>query len=84
MALCKRCGGKVTVIGRPTMGTLDYFDPITVALHDKMTLSYPIRMTPAAYEGRGTSEKGLSVDEYIPWTSKEIFQDILLDRAMAL
>ena len=84
VALCKRCGGKVTVIGRPTMGTLDYFDPITVALHDKMTLSYPIRMTPAAYEGRGTSEKGLSVDEYIPWTSKEIFQDILLDRAMAL
>lgn len=84
VALCKRCGDKVTVVGRPTMGTLDYFDPITVALHEKMTLSYPIRMTHAAHEGRGISEKGLPVDEYIPWTPAEIGRDLLLERAMAL
>lgn len=84
VALCKRCGSKVTVIGRPTMGTLDYFDPITIAVHEKMTLSYPIRMTHAAHEGRGISEKGLSVDEYIPWTPDEIGRDLLLERAMAL
>lgn len=83
-ALCGRCGDKVTVMGRPTMGTLDYFDSITVALHEKMTLSYPIRMTHAAHEGRGISEKGLSVDEYIPWTPDEIGRDLLLERAMAL
>ncbi|MBP3519804.1 MAG: hypothetical protein J6J87_00495 [Oscillospiraceae bacterium] len=83
-AQCKRCGSKVTVMGRPTMGTLDYFDPITVAVHEKMTLSYPIRMTHAAHEGRGISEKGLPVDEYIPWTPAEIGRDLILERAMAL
>lgn len=84
VALCKRCGEKVTVIGRPTMGTLDYFDPITVALHDKMTLSYPIRMTHAAHEGRGISEKGLSVDEYLPWSTEELSRDVILARALEL
>ena len=84
VALCKRCGDKVTVIGRPTMGTLDYFDPITVAVHEKMTLTYPIRMTHAAHEGRGISEKGLGVDEYIPWTPGEIGRDILLERALGI
>lgn len=84
VALCKRCGSKVTVIGRPTMGTLDYFDPVTIALHDKMTLSYPIRMTHAAHEGRGISEKGLPVDKYIPWTPAEIDQDVLLAHALSL
>lgn len=84
LAQCRRCGSKVTVIGRPTMGTLDYFDPITIAVHEKMTLSYPIRMTHAAHEGRGISEKGLPVDEYIPWTPDEIGRDLLLERAMGL
>ncbi len=84
VAQCKRCGGKVTVLGRPTMGTLDYFDPITIAAHDKMTLSYPIRMTQAAHEGRGISEKGLDVDLYLPWTPEEIGRDILLERALAI
>ena len=83
-AMCRRCGSKVVTIGRPTMGTLDYFDPITVALHEKMTLTYPIRMTKAAYEGRGIGERGLSVDEYIPWTPEEIGRDVLLERAMEL
>lgn len=83
VALCKNCGSKVTVIGRPTMGTLDFFDPITVAVHEKMTLSYPIRMTHAAHEGRGISEKGLGVDEYIPWSPEEIKHDVLLARALA-
>lgn len=84
VALCRRCGEKVTVIGRPTMGTLDYFDPITISLHEKMTLSYPIRMTHAAHEGRGIGEKGVSVDEYIPWTPAECFDDTILSRAREL
>lgn len=80
-AMCKRCGGKVITVGRPTMGTLDYYDCINLAVNEHMTLSYPIRMTKAAYEGRGISEKGLPVDEYIPWTPKEIREDVLLKRA---
>lgn len=84
VSMCQRCGDKITVIGRPTMGTRDYFDPITIAVHEKMTLSYPIRMTHAAHEGRGISEKGLRVDKYIPWTPNEISRDIFLEQAMAL
>lgn len=82
VAMAQRCGSKVVTIGRPTMGTLDYFDPIHMVLNEHMTLSYPIRMTKAAYEGRGISEKGLPVDEYIPWTPAEIGEDLILKRAM--
>ena len=80
-AMCQRCGSKVVTIGRPTMGTLDYYDCVHLAVNEHMTLSYPIRMTKAAYEGRGISEKGLPVDEYIPWTPEEIHEDRLLNRA---
>lgn len=84
VAMAQRCGSKVTTIGRPTMGTLDYFDPIHMVLNEHMSLSYPIRMTKAAYEGRGISEKGLPVDEYIPWTPAEIGEDLILKRAMEI
>ena len=65
------------------MGTLDTFDPITVALNEHMTLSYPIAMSVEAYEGRGIAETGLPVDEYIPWTPEEIGEDLLLKKALA-
>ncbi len=81
-AMCKRCGSKVRIIGRPSMGTLDYFDQIRLEVHDHMTLSYPIRMTKAAYEGRGISEKGIPTDVYIPWTPEEIRRDVLLELAL--
>lgn len=84
VAMCQRCGKKVTTLGRPTMGTLDYFDCITLQVHEHMTLSYPIRMTKAAYEGRGIAEKGLDVDEYHLWSPEEIHEDVLLKRALEL
>lgn len=83
-ALCRRGGNRVVTLGRPTMGTLDYFDPITVALNEHMSLAYPIAMSADAYEGRGIAEKGLDVDRYVPWTPEEIRRDILLDEALAL
>ncbi len=83
-AMCQRCGSKVTTLGRPTMGTLDFYDCIRLKVHEHMTLSYPIRMSKAAYEGRGISEKGLPVDRYIPWTPREIQEDVLLNRALEI
>jgi hypothetical protein len=80
-AMCARCGSKVKTIGRPTMGTLDYYDCIHLQVNDHMTLSYPIRMTKAAHDGNGISEKGLPVDTYYPWTPEEIQKDLLLERA---
>lgn len=83
-AMAQRCGKKVVTVGRPTMGTLDTFDPITVKLNEHMTLSYPIAMSAAAYEGRGIAGKGLPVDRYVPWTPAEIGEDILLCEALAI
>ena len=83
-AMAQRCGKKVVTVGRPTMGTLDTFDPITVRLNAHMTLSYPIAMSAAAYEGRGIAGKGLPVDRYVPWTPAEIGEDILLREALAI
>ena len=83
-AMAQRCGKKVVTVGRPTMGTLDTFDPITVKLNEHMTLSYPIAMSAAAYEGRGIAGKGLPVDRYVPWTPAEIGEDILLREALAI
>lgn len=83
-AMVQRCGSKVMTIGRPTMGTLDTFDPITVKLNEHMTLSYPIAMSAAAYEGRGIADKGLPVDRYIPWTPDEIREDVLLQKALSI
>jgi hypothetical protein len=84
VAMCQRCGSKVVTVGRPTMGTLDYFDCIHLAINEHMTLSYPIRMTKAAYEGRGISERGLPVDTYVAWTPDEIQKDLLLVQAKEL
>lgn len=84
VALARRCGKKVTTVGRPSMGTLDTFDPITVRLHEHMTLSYPIAMSAAAREGRGVAGRGLPVDRYVRWTPAEIGEDILLREALAV
>ncbi len=83
-AMVRRCGKKVVTIGRPTMGTLDTFDPITVRLNEHMTLSYPIAMSAAAHEGRGTAGRGLPVDHMIRWTPDEIREDVLLREALAV
>jgi hypothetical protein len=84
VAMCQRCGAKVKTIGRPTMGTLDYYDCIQLEINDHMTLSYPVRMTKAAHDGNGISEKGLPVDAYLPWSPEEIKTDLLLERAKDL
>jgi len=74
----------IKTVGRPTMGNLDYFDEITLAINKHMTLTYPISQTAASREGRGFAEKGIPADEYIPWTPEEIEKDILLARAQEL
>ena len=66
LSTCRRCGDKITILGRPAMGTLDYFANINLSVHKHITLTYPIRITKAAYENRGISEKGLPVGLYLP------------------
>ena len=81
--LCKK-SPRVTVIGRPTMGNVDYCNPISVLYDDKFTFTYPISKTKAAMEGKGVSGKGVAVDQYIPWTPVECTLDVILNRALAV
>jgi len=81
--LCKK-SPRVTVIGRPTMGNVDYCNPISVLYDEKFTFTYPISKTKAATEGKGVSGKGVAVDQYIPWTPMECSRDVILERAIAL
>lgn len=78
--LCKK-SPKVTVIGRPTMGNVDYCNPISVLYNGVFTFTYPMSKTKAAMEGKGVSGKGVPVDVYVPWTPAECTADILLTRA---
>ena len=81
--LCKK-SPRVTVVGRPTMGNVDYCNPISVLYNDKFTFSYPISKTKVAKEGKGVSGRGVEVDQYIPWTPVECSADVILNRAIAL
>ena len=81
--LCKK-SPRVTVIGRPTMGNVDYCNPISVLYNDKFIFTYPISKVKATFEGKGISGKGVAVDQYIPWTPVECNLDVILNRAIAM
>lgn len=75
---------KVTTIGRLTMGTIDYCNPITLTLDEAFSATYPMSKTNAAHEGRGVSGGGVPVDVYVPWTPDECTRDVLLESAPAV
>lgn len=74
----------VTVIGRPTMGTLDYSNYVSKELDEGFTLTWPISKRKSVTSGGGIKGKGLPVDKYIPFTAKEAVEDILLQEAIKL
>lgn len=79
--LCKK-SPKVTVIGRPTMGNIDYCNPVSILYGGRFTFTYPMSKTKAAGEGAGVSGRGVPVDIYIPWTPEECTKDVLLEKAL--
>lgn len=81
--ICKK-SPRVTVVGRPTMGNIDYCNQISILYNDRFTFSYPMSKTRAAMEGKGVSGKGVPVDVYIPWTPAECTQDVLLETALQI
>lgn len=81
--LCRK-SSRVKVLGRPTMGNIDYCNPISILYDGKYTFSYPMSKTKAAAEGHGVSGKGVPVDIYVPFTPAECVSDLLLIRAEGL
>ena len=75
--------GRATLLGRPTMGTLDYTNPVTVE-YDEFLFTYPISRTLASLEGNGVDERGVQPDVYVPWTAAECTADLLAGQAQTL
>ena len=76
---------KVTVLGRPTAGMLDYTDLIYMDYEDiEVRFIYPMSRTKEAKEGRGVAFKGVEPDIYIPFTREECTNDRILARALEL
>lgn len=62
---------KVTVVGRSTMGIIDYFNVVTVDYGD-YEFVYSISKMNQKYTTNG---KGISPDIYIPWTPAHLTED---------
>ena len=69
-------------IGRPTMGTLDYSNPVTVLCDTDFAITWPMSKRKAVTQGQALKNKGLPVDEYVPFTAEEAVRDLLLQRAL--
>ena len=75
--------GRAVLLGRPTMGTLDYTNPV-MAEYDEFRFTYPISRTAASLEGNGVAERGLQPDILVPFAPEECTADLLLQKALQL
>lgn len=69
----------VTTLGRPTMGSLDYLNPVSKALDEDYVFTYPISKRKTLMKGQG-----LPVDKYVPFTPEEATEDVILKMAMEM
>ena len=69
--------GRTKLIGRPTMGNIDYLNPIKVR-YENYEFTYPISKTDAAKNGNGVNDKGIEPDQYIPFKSLELMEETFL------
>lgn len=72
---------KVTVMGRPTMGILDYANCCN-ADFDQFRLVFPTSRYLGIDAGRGLTDKGILPDVQIPWTPEHLERDVDLDMAL--
>lgn len=75
---------RATVVGRATMGNLDYSNPLAIAFEDRFIFVYPMSKTKAAAEGHGIRGIGILPDVAVPFTPEECTRDLVLERALAL
>ena len=69
--------GRAKLIGRPTMGDIDYLNPVKVR-YENYEFTYPISKTDSAKNGNGVNDKGIEPDQYIPFTRYEFEEDTFL------
>ncbi|MGE8035695.1 S41 family peptidase [Lysinibacillus sp. NPDC093692] len=71
---------KVTVVGRPTMGIMDFFNVVTVD-YDDYEFVYSISKMHEKYHYNVT---GVKPHIYIPWTPQHLHEDIDLNYVLRL
>lgn len=74
---------KVTVIGRPTLGILDYSNCCKVD-YDDYFLMFPTSRWLAIDKGKGMTNKGVLPDIEVPWTPAHFERDVDLDKCLEL
>ncbi|KHD44804.1 S41 family peptidase [Streptococcus hongkongensis] len=74
---------KVTVLGRPTLGILDYSNCCSVDFGD-YTLTYPTSRSQSLDAGKGMTDKGVVPDILIPWTKEHLDEDVDLKVVMEM
>ena len=74
---------KVTVIGRPTLGILDYSNFCKVD-YDDYFLMFPTSRWLAIDKGKGMTDKGVLSDIEVPWTPAHFERDVDLDKCLEL
>jgi hypothetical protein len=72
---------KVHLLGRPTLGVLDYSNLAKVKLNEHFTLWYPTSKTANTLSHYFTNE-GIYPNTYIPWTPNHINEDVDLLEAI--
>ena len=74
---------KVTVVGRPTLGILDYSNCCTVDYGD-FCLMFPTSRCLSVDQGKGMTDQGVLPDIEIPWTPSYFERDVDLDKCLEL
>lgn len=76
---------KVTVIGRPTRGVLDYSNQaIEHFEEEEYDFVYATSRSERVERGTGIDFKGITPDQYIPWTPEHLKRDVDLEQAFNL
>lgn len=75
---------RATLVGRATLGNLDYSNTVAMAIEDRFIFAYPMSKTKAAAEGRGIRGKGIEPDLYVAFSPEECTRDIVLEQALNL
>ncbi len=72
---------KVHVMGRPTLGVLDYSNLARISFKERFELWYPTSKTENVLRGEFT-KGGITPDTYVPWTPEHLEDDIDMKMAM--
>lgn len=74
---------KVTVVGRPTAGILD-FSNCAYVNYDGFSLMYPTSRNLYLDKGIQMRNHGIPVDVYVPWTPEHLKRDVDLEKVFEL